>query len=326
MRRKAFLLAAFIVVVVFAASCSTAAPKVASPVPTKTPKPTFTPTPNWTPTPLVIPTATPLPATATPLASPTPVPPTPVPPTAAPQASSITAGQNVNVRRGPGTAYPIIGQLTAGQKTMVSAKNADGTWYEFTFNGDVAWVNASLVSLSGDAGAIALAQNIPAPPPPPPTAVPHPTARPQPTAVRQPTAPPAPPKPSYAWSLASAGSPAPNCGTVHFDGKIQYANGSAQNGVCVYLGYYGPRTIKFSGASGAGDGNWSFSPCGGNACTGPVEIYVVACPSNIGSQPTGLTLDPGSSPPIPQSDKFTVNITDRCVTGQWTDIIFKGSQ
>ena len=226
MRRKAFLLAAFIVVVVFAASCSTAAPKVASPVPTKTPKPTFTPTPNWTPTPLVIPTATPLPATATPLASPTPVPPTPVPPTAAPQASSITAGQNVNVRRGPGTAYPIIGQLTAGQKTMVSAKNADGTWYEFTFNGDVAWVNASLVSLSGDAGAIALAQNVPVPPPPPPLPPPPPTAVPHPTAPPQPTAPP---KPLYKYSQASIASCRPQAGGTWFNGYVRLG-GQAQDG------------------------------------------------------------------------------------------------
>jgi hypothetical protein len=321
MRRKAFLLAAFIAVVIFAASCSTAAPKVVSPVPTKTPKPTFTPTPNWTPTPLVILSATPLPATPGPLVSPTPEPPTPVPASATPQGASITAGQNVNVRRGPGTAYPVVGQLTAGQKAVVSAQNADGTWYEFSFNGDAAWVIASLVSVSGDPGSIALAQNIPEPPPPPPTAVPQPTAVPPPAA---PPAPPAPPAPTFDWSLASAGSGAPNCGTVAFQGQVQYANGSAQNGVCVYLGYYGPRTIKFSGGGAAGDGNWGFSPCGSQACTGPMEIYIVACPSDMGSHPTGLTLSPGSpAPPPANSAKFTVNVTDRCVTGQWTGIIFK---
>ncbi len=315
MRRKAFLLAACITIVAFAASCSTAAPQVAPPAPTKTPRPTFTPTPDWTPTPLVIPTATPLPETATPAATPTL---TPIPPTATPEASSLTARQNVNVRSGPGTNYALIGQLAGGQTAVVLGRNADSSWYEFSYNGDAAWVSGSLVNLSGDAGAIALAQNIPAPPPPPPT------ARPQPTAVPQPTSPPAPPQPSYPWRLASSGSPAPNCGTVHFDGHVQYSNGSPQNGVCVYLGYYGPRTIKFSGGGGAGDGNWSFAPCGASACTGPVEIYVVACPSDIGSHSAGLSLSPSSPPPAPQSDKFTVNITDRCVTGQWTDIIFKG--
>jgi hypothetical protein len=207
----------------------------------------------------------------------------------------------------------------------VTAKNADGTWYEFAYNGDPAWVSAGLVSLAGDAGSIALEQNIPALP----TAAPRPVVVAQPTAVPQPAAPPAPPapaKPSYPFTLASSGISAPNCGTVHFDGHVQYANGSAQNGVCVYLGYYGPRTIKFSGGGGSGNGNWSFSPCGGNACTGPVEIYVVACPSDMASHPAGLSLSPSSPPPAPQSDKFTANVTDRCVTGQWTEIVFKNSQ
>jgi hypothetical protein len=94
----------------------------------------------------------------------------------------------------------------------------------------------------------------------------------------------------------------------------------------VYLGYYGPRSIQFSGSGGRGNGNWSFSPCGAQPCTGPVEIYIVQCPADMGSHPAGMNLNSHSAAPDPVSEKFTVNVTDRCVTGQWTGIIFKNAQ
>ncbi len=336
MRSRSLLLAALILVMAGATGCTSIGPQPTPVAPTKTPKPTFTPTPDWTPTPVVFATAAPVAAAPTAdAAAPAPSEATAEPaateaPTAEPAPAEantvarLTATQTVNVRRGPGTNYPVIGRLSPGQAFPVTGKNARGDWYQFDLDGQSAWVIANLVSVSGDPAAIQVAQNIPAVP----TA--RPTARPQP----RPTSPPAPPQPApqpqpapapqYGWALQTGAiSAAPQCGVVHFDGQVQYKNGTPQNGVCVYLDYYGPRTIKFSGGGGAGDGNWSFSPCGPGDCKGPFEIYVVECPSNVPG--AGLTLE-GGSPPPPKSDKFTATISDKCQQGQWTNIIFKNTQ
>ena len=133
------------------------------------------------------------------------------------------------------------------------------------------------------------------------------------------------PPPAYPWMYVQGSAVAAgNCGVVFFDGQVQYRDGVPQNGVCVYLGYYGPRIIKFSGSGGAGNGNWSFAPCGNGDCKGAFEIYVVACPPNVPD--TGLILDPSSPPPAPLSDKFTPTVTDKCVIGKWTNILFRGTQ
>lgn len=327
MRPKNLLLAALILVVAGASGCTSIGPQPTPVAPTKTPKPTFTPTADWTPTPVVF-------ATAAPVEAATPAQPdataesdaaaasTAEPSTATPNAvARLTATQTVNVRRGPGTNYPVIGRLDAGQAYPVTGKNARGDWYQFELNGQPAWVIANLVSISSDPAAIQVAQNIPAVPTARPTARP----KPKPTSPPAPPAPPpAPAAPTYPWMLQSGSvRGAPQCGVVHFDGQVRYKNGTPQNGVCVYLGYYGPRTIKFSGGGGSGDGNWSFSPCGSGDCKGPFEIYVVQCPPNVPG--AGLTLQ-GGSPPAPKSDKFTVTITDKCQQGQWTNIIFQNTQ
>ncbi len=340
MRSKSLLLA-ILILVVAVAGCTSIGPQPTPVAPTKTPKPTFTPTPDWTPTPVVF--ATPLPVAAVPTAeaaapaqpdttnqptateAPAAEQPVAEPPTAVPDTvARLTASQTVNVRRGPGTNYPVIGRLSAGQAFPVTGKNARGDWYQFDFDGQSAWVIANLVNVSGDPATVQVAQNIPAAP------APRPTARPQPRPTSPPPAPqPAPqpqpaPAPQFDWMLeAGAVRGAPQCGTVHFDGQVQYKNGTPQNGVCVYLDYYGPRTIKFSGGGGSGDGNWSFSPCGAEACKGPFEIYVVECPGNVPG--AGLTLE-GGSPPAPRSNKFTATVSDKCQEGQWTNIIFKNTK
>ncbi len=98
-----------------------------------------------------------------------------------------------------------------------------------------------------------------------------------------------------------------------------------ENGVCVYIGYYGPREIKYSGSGGAGNGNWGFAPCSyPQACTGEYDIYVVACPPNV---PTyGLSLDPSGTPPPPaKSQEWNADVTNKCAAGQWTGIVFRGT-
>ena len=66
----------------------------------------------------------------------------------------MTANQTVNVRGGPGTNYPVIGRLSAGQAYPVTGKNARGDWYQFDLDGKSAWVIANLVSVSGDPAAV----------------------------------------------------------------------------------------------------------------------------------------------------------------------------
>jgi hypothetical protein len=152
-----------------------------TPVPTKTLRPTFTYTPA-VPT-AVPPTATPeIPPTATPEpASPMPEAPTSTP---TPEKAAFTVtGTTVNVRGGPGTAYPRVGQLRAGQTFEITGKNATGDWWQFDLNGQPAWVVGNLVSAT-TTGNVEVATNIPAPPA---TPKPRPTPRPAPA---QPTQPP----------------------------------------------------------------------------------------------------------------------------------------
>ncbi len=343
-----------------AASCG--AMQGASPAlaPSRTPEPTFTPTAAVTPLPLFTPTQAPAPAiTATaavtvPLAvAPTitataavtvPVALAPtitataavtVPVASAPTAPQFTADDSVNVRQGPGTNYDLMGQVQPQTSYKLLAKNQDASWLEFNYNGDPGWVSASLVNTTGDLSSVQVAQNLPesaaqpvaqaqqpatpvpaAPPPAAPTAAPAPA----------PAAPAPAPASSNNWLLVSSGTSAPQCGNVYFNGQVQYANGSPQNGVCVYLDYYGPRTIKYSGSGGAGNGNWGFSPCAQNqSCSGPFVIYIVQCPPNMPND--GLNLPAGSTPPPPaSSDKFTATVTNKCTTGQWTGIVFKSAQ
>ena len=238
MRSKSLLLATLILAVVVA-GCTSIGPQPTPVAPTKTPKPTFTPTPDWTPTPVVFATAAPVAAEPTAEAAApaqpeaTAEPAATEAPTAEPTPAEantvvrLTATQTVNARRGPGTNYPVIGRLSAGQAFPVTGKNARGDWYQFDLDGQPAWVIANLVNVSGD-------------PAPSPGSAEHPgsahrapdraAAAPtdftagQPPAQPQPA--PQPAAPSYPWAL-QAGSirGAPQCGTVHFDGQVQYKNG-----------------------------------------------------------------------------------------------------
>ncbi len=84
----------------------------------------------------------------------------------------VTSGINVNVRRGPGTEYDIIGSLFAGTYLTVTGQNSTGTWFVVNYNNSQGWVANSVVTLEGPCNNL---MPIAAPPPPtpgPPTAVP----------------------------------------------------------------------------------------------------------------------------------------------------------
>jgi TolB protein len=97
-------------------------------------------------------------------------------PVGVPLVGTVTA-YGLNVRTGPGTAYPVIGVLTQGDVVEVVGKNATSDWLQITHpagaEGDVlslskgqAWIAAAYVDLSGS---LAVVPEVSAPPPPPPT-------------------------------------------------------------------------------------------------------------------------------------------------------------
>ncbi len=118
-----------------AASAATAAPTAALPEAAATRPPSATPQPSATP----LPSATPAP-TATLVPTPAPV-------------VARTSG-NVNVRAGPGTAYPIIGQAPAGTAFVIQGQNSAGNWWQVCCLGDKpGWVLAELLAAAGPVNA-----------------------------------------------------------------------------------------------------------------------------------------------------------------------------
>ena len=101
----------------------------------------------------------------------------------------LVALVNLNVRSGPGTAYPVVGRLSRGQRALINGKSVDGSWWRIEFppgTGAYAWVSAYYVTPHN-------AGNVPAvqAPLPPPTPTPTPTPKPAPaTPTPHPTATP----------------------------------------------------------------------------------------------------------------------------------------
>ena len=142
---------------------------------------------EWSGPPLEL-TATSLPPSPTPrVPAPTPAPPTltstPEPPTPTPAFLPSVVGRagGVNVRSGPGTAYPLLAILEEGQQFDIVGRNPAGDWWQICcLAGEQGWVYARLVDTAGATGAVAVVANIPTPPPKP-TDTPIPYSYPAPT-------------------------------------------------------------------------------------------------------------------------------------------------
>ncbi len=152
---------------------------------TQTDTPTSTPTATLTSKDTPQPTATPnLDATvavavkqteeARPSETPTPteIPPSPtstqVPTdTPTPIKSLAVSSTTVNLRSGPGTNYPVVGELLTDTPLPITGQSEDGTWWQVRQNDDTtAWVADSVVETS-QADGVSVAQA-----PPTPTALP----------------------------------------------------------------------------------------------------------------------------------------------------------
>ena len=53
----------------------------------------------------------------------------------------------VNVRSGPGTSYLIIGVVERGHSITATGRNQDGDWVQFSYQGDMGWVYAPLITV-----------------------------------------------------------------------------------------------------------------------------------------------------------------------------------
>lgn len=238
--------------------------------PTRTPMPTFTTTPAGaafveivvtnTPLPTPIPVEPP-PAPSEPTAAPPPAqdPVSPISPptdTPSPEPASgppqVTIVQDMNVRAGPGTNYPIAGPGPAGETSTIVGRNADNSWVqvEYPLTADkTGWVYADLVEISGDLSSVAVVQVAP---PPAPTAAPQ-----QEEAAAEPTPVPAP---SYQFT-PTGWFASENAGIVQFKGRIRDEGGNLINGFSILADNGAFRVLSHpTGASqwypDKGDGEW----------------------------------------------------------------------
>lgn len=123
--------------------------------PSDTPEPTMTYTPSDTPeptetfTPTSTATSSPS-ATATARPTSTPVPrristPRPTRPSFTATGVTVTGTNNINLRSGPGTNYPVVGTLPAGETTQAEGRNGD-----WLYLGDGKWVAVWIVTVRGN--------------------------------------------------------------------------------------------------------------------------------------------------------------------------------
>ena len=94
-------------------------------------------------------------------------------------ATAVVTGNLVNLRDGPGTAYPIRGQVGAGDPLVAFGRNENGTWLhvESPSDPDVGvWIYGVLTDLDADMARLRLPVSLNIPPPPPPTPAPPPQA------------------------------------------------------------------------------------------------------------------------------------------------------
>ena len=142
------------------------------------PTPTPTLTPAQEPTEPVESTASPTPEPtepAEPTPSPTPEPtPTPEMAVAKVDAEATVTSNVLNLRAGPGTNYPTVGQVRSNDRLKILGRNPEGTWIKVTAPGGTeAWVILTYVTINVELGDVSLAEV-----PPVPTAAPRPTKAP----------------------------------------------------------------------------------------------------------------------------------------------------
>lgn len=65
-------------------------------------------------------------------------------PTATPvPAVELEALTNLNLRKGPGTNYGVVGSLAQGETAKITGKNQDGSWFKIETDSGEAWISGS---------------------------------------------------------------------------------------------------------------------------------------------------------------------------------------
>jgi PKD repeat protein len=85
-----------------------------------------------------------------------------VPPTEIPQAKLTVVTVSVDVLKGPGANYHVIGRAETGAEYIVTGQNGAGDWWQIDYDGDVAWVPNSAVTRNEVPTSVV---SIPLPPP-----------------------------------------------------------------------------------------------------------------------------------------------------------------
>ncbi len=80
-----------------------------------------------------------------------------------PAAPLATANGLINVRTGPGTNYPTLGEASTGQQFAILGKTQDDEWWQIDYEGETGWIFAPNVTAT-DAENVQVAAVIPAPP------------------------------------------------------------------------------------------------------------------------------------------------------------------
>jgi chitodextrinase len=87
-----------------------------------------------------------------------------------------TTVADLNIRGGPGTNYPVLGLLKAGQTAEITGRSADGGWWQIKFSGmasERGWLSAKYVTAQNtDSVPVVQAPPLPTAPAPTPTPVP----------------------------------------------------------------------------------------------------------------------------------------------------------
>ncbi len=112
--------------------------------------PTATPTATVTATPTATPTAT---------ATPTP--------TATQAQARLTVNRSMNVRRGPGTDFAIVGSAQPADAFAITGRNAGGDWWRIAFGDGNAWLYAAYTTAEDTASVAVVASPTPVPTPTP---------------------------------------------------------------------------------------------------------------------------------------------------------------
>lgn len=108
------------------------------------------------------------------------------------------SASSANLRAGPGTQYPTVGNAFSSETYEIIASNNDQTWYQVRLaNNETAWIASSVSVVAANSEPITVAAIIPPAPTLEPTKIPQPAAAPIPT-LAPPTVAPIQPEPTLA--------------------------------------------------------------------------------------------------------------------------------